>query len=89
MSRDILLCVWILRECRITVGETGASCIQGQVVTESFYENIARMEMPSALVGWKPTSRNTVQTSGVKKTKLTRCGKTDFLSPESLLVMPT
>ena len=26
-----------------TVGETGASCIQGHVVTESFYKNTVHM----------------------------------------------
>ena len=36
----------IFVDCRSTtrdVGETGDSCLQGQVVTEAFYENIAYM----------------------------------------------
>ena len=57
------------------IRETGARCIQGQVGTESFHENIAHMESPSTVVGWKSTSGHTVQKSGVKKTKLTRCGQ--------------
>ena len=58
------------------VGETGASCIQGQVVTEVVYETTAHnVGIPSTIVGWKSTSRHIVQKSGVKKTKLTRCGQ--------------
>ena len=57
------------------IGETGANFTQGQVVTESFYENSTDVEIPSTVVGWKSTNRHTVQKSGVKKTKLTRCGQ--------------
>ena len=55
------------------VGETEASSIL--VVTELFYENMAHIDIPSTVVGWKTTSRNTVQKSMGKKTKLTRCGQ--------------
>ena len=63
--------------CKNLDGETRAGCIQGQVVTESFNENIAHiiMELPSTVIGWKSISRHTVKKSGVMKTKLTRCGQ--------------
>ena len=73
----------IFVESRFTtrdVGETGASCLQGQIVTEAFYENIAHMEIPSTVVGSKSTSRHIVQKSAVKKRKLTRCSPNDFLN---------
>ena len=35
----------------IGIGETGSSYIQGQVVTEAFYENSTHMEIPSTVVG--------------------------------------
>ena len=37
------------------LGETGSSCIQGQVVTDAFYENSTHTELPSTVVGWKST----------------------------------
>ena len=55
------------------VGETQASFIQGQVVTEAFYEN--SMEILSTVVGWTSISGHTVQKSGAKNTKLIRCGQ--------------
>ena len=55
-----------------TPGET--SCIQGHVATKSFYEKHGiRMELPSKVVSLKCSSGNTVQKSGVKMAKLTRC----------------
>ena len=36
--------------CCAVLGETGTSCMQGQVVTESFYEDITHMESPSTIV---------------------------------------
>ena len=56
------------------VGETGASCIHYcyRVVLRKHNTD---MEIPSTVVGWKSTSRHTVQNSGVKKMKLKRCGQ--------------
>ena len=34
------------------VGEIGASCIQGQFVTDAFCENRIHMMSPSTVVGW-------------------------------------
>ena len=48
------------------------------------------MDIPSTVVGWKSTSRHTVQISGVKKTKLTKCGQKLLINHLKLcLCMPT
>ena len=61
------------------VGETGASSIQGaNCYRVILRKHSAQMDIPSTVVGWTSTSRHTVQTSGVKKTKLTRCGQKLF-----------
>ena len=59
----------------VRVGVTGASCIQGHAVTVVLRKQYTHMEIPSTVVGWKSTSRHTVQKSGAKKTKLMRCGQ--------------
>ena len=52
------------------VGETGASCYRSVLLKHSIH-----LEIQSTVVGWKSTSRHTVKQSGVKTTKLTRCGQ--------------
>ena len=60
---------------RTYVGKTGARSIQELVVKVILRKHSTDKEMPSTVVGWKSTSRHTLQKSGVKKTKLTRCSK--------------
>ena len=49
--------------------------IHGRVVRVVLRKHGTHMGILSTVVGWKFTSRDTVQKSGVKKTKLTRCGQ--------------
>ena len=63
--------------------------MQGIVVTELFYENIAHMWRYHRIVGWKSTSRHTVHKSGVKKTKLPRCCQKCLFTSKTVVSMPT
>ena len=77
---DIILIFVLLLEVIVN----GSSGERGQLYTgASCYRVVLRkhcthMEIPPTVVGWKSTNRHTIQKSGVKKTKLTRCEKNTF-----------
>ena len=67
-------CKKVIITVTAVAGETGASCIQGQIVRVVLRKHSIHMEI-STVAGWKSTSRHSVQKSGVKNMNLTRCGQ--------------